>query len=522
MQLNSVELAIFGSRLNAICEEMGSALQRSALSPNIKDRLDFSCAIFDVNGHICAQAAHIPVHLGSMAFAMQDIVSDLPWYPGDMLVMNDPFMGGTHLPDVTLIAPVFVQDKHVGFVANRAHHANIGSESPGSMPLSTTLEQEGVVIAPVKLMESGSYVDAVVARLADIEGGSQDASGAKLPGDFYAQTSANLIGMKRLQEWIADLPEGVTQFFAGVHAINVYGRELAKAALLSLPSGSSYFEDVLDGDGFSDSPIKIALTLTLEKGCLHLDFSGTDVQVMGNVNCPLSVCMASVYYVFACLLPDYAPCCQGAFQCLSVDAPNGSVINASRGAAVAAGNVETSMRIVDVVIGALGELGVDMPAASQGTMNNIAMGAASEGERWDYYETIGGGEGAQSASDGRSGIHTHMTNTLNTPVESLELHYPLRVDTYALRHGSGGAGMFYGGDGIVRSYRFLAPATVTLLTDRRVHPPWGSCGGMPGMCGFNTLNGVPLPGKTVAQVKAGDILSVFTPGGGGWGVEATG
>lgn len=517
MQLNSVELAIFGSRLNAICEEMGFALQRSALSPNIKDRLDFSCAIFDVDGHICAQAAHIPVHLGSMAFAMRDIVSGVPWSPGDMLVMNDPFLGGTHLPDVTLIAPVFVLDAHVGFVANRAHHANIGSASPGSMPLSTSLDQEGVVIEPVKLIEAGTYADAVVQKLASIEGSVDAGANAELPGDFYAQVSANLIGSRRLQEWVTGLSLGVEQFVAGIQCLNEYGRELARTTLATLPSGASRFEDYLDSDGFADGAVKIALELRVDEGRFELDFSGTDGQVKGNINCPLSVCMASVYYVFACLLPDYVPCCQGAFDCLTVRAPEGSVVNASRGSAVAAGNVETSMRIVDVVIGALTRLGVDMPAASQGTMNNIAMGAASPEKRWDYYETIGGGEGGHSQSDGRSGVHTHMTNTLNTPVESLELHYPLRVEAYALRHGSGGEGLYCGGAGILRSYRFLEHASVTLLTDRRLNPPWGAYGGAAGAVGMNMLNGHPLPGKSVVSVQSGDVLSVLTPGGGGWG-----
>ena len=517
--MDSIELAIFSSRLNAICDEMGFALQRSALSPNIKDRLDFSCAIFDVDGGICAQAAHIPVHLGSMAFAMKGIVSRFEWHPGDMLVMNDPFLGGTHLPDVTLVAPVFVNETLTGFVANRAHHANIGSETPGSMPLSDCIEQEGVIIAPVKLIEAGNYVESVILQLAQVEGQPIGVSKPELSGDFFAQLSANKIGVERLSEWVEDLPGQEHEFFAGLDAINEYGRKLASELFDSLPQGSALFSDVMDDDGFGNNNIKINLSVRIQGGQLSFDFSGTDQQVKGNINCPFSVCAASIYYVFVCLLPEYAPCCKGVFESISISAPEGTIVNAMPGAAVAAGNVETSMRIVDVAIGALAALGIELPSASQGTMNNVAMGANTPENRWDYYETIGGGEGASSQSKGRSAIHSHMTNTLNTPVESLEMHYPLRIERYEVRSGSGGNGKFDGGDGIVRAYRFLAPASVTLLTERRRSGPWGISGGKPGLAGKNTLNKCALPAKVAINVEDGDLLEIETPGGGGWGAR---
>ena len=516
MSLDSIDLAIFVGRLNAICEEMGYTLQRSALSPNIKDRLDFSCAVFDSNGDICAQAAHIPVHLGSMAFAMRGIVARFSWSAGDMLVLNDPFLGGTHLPDVTLVAPLFVQNRLVGFVASRAHHANIGAETPGSMPLSKCLADEGVLISPVKLIEQGNLVAECVELLASIEAGVSGSKG-DLSGDFKAQVSANQVGLSRMVEWLESVDRGVEWFHEGLLALNGYGKSLAYASLSKLPDGRVQFEDFLDGDGFGVEKIKVALDLEVRRGKLKLDFSGTDDQVAGNVNCPLSVCAASVYYVIVCLLPDYVPCCQGVFDHLEVSAPLGCLVNARPGAAVAAGNVETSMRIVDVVIGALAKLGVEMPACSQGSMNNVAFGSSETGAQWDYYETIAGGAGASRFSKGLTAVQSHMTNTLNTPVESLEMHYPLRIEEYSVRYNSGGVGVHCGGDGVSRVYRFLHPTSVTLLTERRVLPPWGINGGAPGRVGVNRLNGENLPAKYEGRVVAGDLVAIDTPGGGGWG-----
>ncbi len=494
---------------------MGAVLKRASFSPNIKDRLDFSCAVFDARGQLCAQAAHIPVHLGSMAYAMKDIVGSQTWQPGDMVVVNDPYLGGTHLPDVTLIAPVFVEGDLQGFVANRAHHANIGATSPGSMPISKTLAEEGVVIAPTKLVATGSLQEAVMSQLCGASGDP------KVRGDFSAQISANRVGVKRLQALIE--VQGVLQFAEGLNALNNYGERLALSQLEKIPDGVYQFSDQMDDDGVGNENITIAVTLKVSGNNIDIDFSGTAPQVAGNINCPLSVTAAAVYYAFRCLLPDQAPACEGTFRHLNITAPEGCLVNANYPAAVAAGNVETSTRMVDVVLGALAQaMPESIPAAAQGSMNNIAMGAAEQpGEegmpRWDYYETIGGGMGAHSRGNGLSAVQTHMTNTLNTPIESLESHYPLRVRRYQIRQNSGGSGRYRGGDGILREFEFLAPATLTLLTERRTYQPWGLNGGKNGACGENLLNGEPVAGKICTEVNAGDILTIKTPGGGGYG-----
>ncbi len=506
--MNAIELSVFASRMDAICEEMGVTLQRAAFSPNIKDRLDFSCAIFDTHGGLCAQAAHIPVHLGSMAFAMAGIVQQFEWQAGDMVVFNDPFLGGTHLPDVTLVAPVFHDGTLQGFVANRAHHANIGAEAPGSMPISRRLEEEGVIIAPCKLIAANEVREAVLAALRN--GPDEPALG----GDFVAQISANKVGVTRLTALIVQ--QGGNSYSAGLQALNDYAYRLAQAELALLPAGEYSFTDYMDDDGVGGSDIPITVNIVISEQSIDVDFSGTAAQVEGNINCPLSVTAAAVFYVFRCLLPEHAPACAGLFRPLKISAPSGCLVNAERPAAVAAGNVETSMRIVDVLLGALAAaLPEKIPAASQGSMNNIAMGAVTP--RWDYYETIAGGCGAHARGEGLSGRHSHMTNTLNTPVENLEMHYPLRVLRYALRAGSGGEGKHAGGQGIEREYEFLAPAQVTLLTERRRRAPWGLNGGQPGGVGQNLLNGEPLAAKCSLEVKAGDRITVATPGGGGWG-----
>ncbi len=512
MPVNVIELNIFSSRIEAVCEEMGAVLKRASFSPNIKDRLDFSCAVFDASGLLCAQAAHIPVHLGSMAYAMKDIVGSQQWQPDDMVVVNDPYLGGTHLPDVTVIAPVFVGQKLQGFVANRAHHANIGATSPGSMPISRTLQEEGVVIAPTKLVSAGVLQEAIMDQLCGASGDP------KIRGDFAAQISANRVGVKRLQALIEGL--GITQFSECLHALNSYGERLALSELKKIPDGTYRFSDRMDDDGVGSDDIVIAVTLRVAGSDIDIDFSGTAPQVPGNINCPLSVTAAAVYFAFRCLLPDQAPACEGTFRHLNITAPEGSLVNANYPAAVAAGNVETSTRMVDVVLGALAQALPDrIPAAAQGSMNNIAMGAAARAgqPRWDYYETIGGGMGAHSRGNGLSAVQTHMTNTLNTPIESLESHYPLRVRRYQIRRDSGGCGRYRGGDGLVREFEFLSPATLTLLTERRTYQPWGLDGGEGGAQGENLLNGRPISGKTCLQVEEGDVLTIKTPGGGGFG-----
>ena len=513
--LSPIALSIFASRIEAVCEEMGAVLQRTAFSPNIKDRLDFSCAIFDAQGELCAQAAHIPVHMGSMAYAMRNIVSQMKWCDGDMVILNDPFLGGTHLPDVTVIAPLFINDQLIAFVANRAHHADIGSETPGSMPISRTLNEEGIVIEPTLLVRGAALLEGVMTQIV-----SKTSVPEQSYGDFAAQISANRSGLSRLALLVREL--GGAQFNGAVAQLNNYAERLAAKALQDIPDGEYRFTDIMDSDGLGNENIPVAVTLRVDGQKVVVDFNGTAQQTSGNINCPLSVAAAAVYYVFSCLMPPYAPVCQGRFRTIDIIAPQGSLVNAQRPAAVAAGNVETSTRVVDVVMGALAQaIPQQMPAASHGSMNNIAMGARRQmqgvSRQWDYYETVGGGMGGGPAVQGIDAIQTHMTNTRNTPVEVLESLYPLRVTRYGVRDDSGGVGLHRGGHGILREFEFLEPATVTLLTERRNNPPWGLHSGKPGKPGCNLLNGQSLQAKQMLSVKAGDRLTIETAGGGGWG-----
>ncbi len=509
----SVELSLFGSRVAAICEEMGALLGRVAFSPNIRDRLDYSCALFDERGRLLGQATHIPVHLGSMAYAMGGLVESLQWEEGDMVILNDPFRGGTHLPDVTFVAPVFVDGWLTGFCANRAHHADIGAEAPGSMPISRDIEEEGMLIPPTRLIARGEpdrdLLEGLLENLND--------PGASL-GDFNAQIAANRLGAKRLEALAGGLGRDTFQSLSG--QLQDYARRLAKASLAELPLGRYEFVDVLDDDGFGQRDIPIRVVLEIGEQGIVVDFTGTESQVAGNMNCPMPVTAAAVFYVFRCLMPSQVPACHGALELFEIRAPEGCLVNATHPAAVAAGNVETSMRIVDVVCGALSKaVPGRMPAASQGTMNNLAMGAR-DGAGWDYYETLGGGAGAGPDCDGRSARHSHMTNTLNTPVEVLERHYPMRILRYAIRSGSGGRGVFHGGAGIVREYEFLADAELSVLSERRRREPWGLGGGGGGRPGCNLLDGEDLGGKCQRRVRAGQVLRIETPGGGGYGSES--
>lgn len=521
--LDPIELSLFSSRLTALCQEMGAVLQRSAFSPNIRDRLDYSCAVFDPNGRLCAQAAHIPVHLGSMAWAMKDLVKAADWAAGDMLVVNDPFQGGTHLPDITVIAPLFMRGKLSAFVANRAHHADIGSKIPGSMPVSDDLEEEGVIISPHLLLRKGQRDEVFWAELMSQMGNPQQSA-----GDFTAQISANQLAVKRLNE----LAQGLVADSSAAPSIrlceyfdqvNAYAARLAAKSYAAIPDGRYCFDDLLDNDGCGTEGITLRCALDIRAGRITADFSGSHPQVSGNVNCPLSVTAAGVMYVFRCLLPAETPACAGAFDAITISAPLGSVLNAAPPAAVAAGNVETSTRVVDLVMGALAQaIPQRMAAASHGSMNNVAMGARlgqhqGASRNWDYYETIGGGAGASANRAGQSAKQTHMTNTLNTPIEVLEHHYPLRVTEYALRKGSGGAGAQRGGDGIVRELEFLEPASVSLLTERRLTQPWGLAGGENAVAGVNSLNDTTLGPKINIHTQVGDRLRIETPGGGGYG-----
>ena len=518
--VSSIDLAIFISRVEAICAEMGAILRRAAFSPNIKDRLDFSCALFDANGQLFAQAAHIPVHLGSMAFAMEEIVKDLNWQEGDMLVLNDPFKGGTHLPDVTIIAPCFSESfsesfdqthppKLIGFVVNRAHHANIGSEVPGSMPLSRSIKEEGITIEPSFIVKAGNLDKKVLNFIT----GESDSD---LMGDFAAQMSANRTGVRRLKSLHRSL--GSVAFDCALEGCNQYGHRLSQNLIKEIPNGLYCFEDYMDDDGFGHENIKIKASILVEDSVINVDFTGTAGQVEGNINCPLSVAAAAVFYAFRCLLPKETPNCAGSYQAISITAPPACLVNAQFPAATSAGNVETSMRIVDVILGALSQAIPDrIPAASQGSMNNVAMGARNNNQSWDYYETIGGGMGAGAMGPGLSSRQCHMTNTLNTPIESVESHYPLRISEYAVRRNVGGDGAFVGGDGIVREFEFLDSAEFTVLTERRKYQPWGLAGGEAGSVGNNYLDGKSLPAKCHRKVEAGQVLRIETPGGGGYG-----
>ncbi|HSG91143.1 MAG TPA: hydantoinase B/oxoprolinase family protein [Pseudomonadales bacterium] len=523
--MDAIELALFASRAQAVCDEMGVVLRRTAFSPNIKDRLDFSCALFDAEGALFAQAAHIPVHLGSMAYAMADVVARIHWRRGDVVMFNDPFLGGTHLPDVTVVMPVWADEVLIAFAATRAHHADIGADAPGSMPLSRSLEEEGVIIEPMHLLRDGRVPDAAAAVLARLAGRRPSREAASLAewqslpalADFAAQVSSAATGARGV-EALAGQCGGAVAFHEAVAALDAYAERMARAAFTAIPAGVWVGEDLLDDDGQGNRDLRIVVRVDVARdGSVDVDFTGTAAQSEGNLNCPLSVAAAAVLYVFRCLMPAGAPASAGAFRPVRIRAPEGSLLNATRPAAVSAGNVETSMRIVDVLLRALAPaLPERIPAAAQGTMNNVAMGARGV-HRWDYYETLAGGLGAHAHGAGPSARHAHMTNTLNTPIESLEAHYPLRVERYALRRGSGGRGLHAGGDGVERHYRFLEAAEVTLLAERRVRGPWGLAGGGDGAAGADRLNGRAIAGKSRFRVAAGDLLEVATPGGGAWG-----
>ena len=520
--MDAISLSIFANRIDAICGEMGATLQKSAFSPNIRDRLDYSCAIFDAQGELCAQAAHIPVHLGSMAFAMRDVVSVYDWSAGDMMVLNDPYKGGTHLPDVTLIAPLFIADELTGFVVNRAHHADIGSETPGSMPLSSSLSEEGLIIGPAFIVKDDEIVENYFHSVIKNMRNPQESA-----GDFIAQIAANRRGLQRLKALITKM--GLEDYRRSLERLNDYAATLAKNSLAGadkklIADGEYYFADVLDDDGQGNRDIVIKVRVAFAAGNITVDFSGSEEQVVGNINCPLSVTAAAVYYVFRCLMPAQTPACAGSFRHIVIIAPEQTFLNASFPAAVAAGNVETSTRVVDVVLGALSQVMPErIPAASHGSMNNLAMGYAGDKPgaipswpAWDYYETIGGGMGASNISAGLDAVQTHMTNTLNTPIESLEMKYPLRIRCYRIRQSSAGAGKHYGGEGLIREYEFLAPAQVTVLSERRSHQPWGLVGGGNAKAGINTLNGRVIAAKQSLTVEAGDVVSIATAGGGGY------
>jgi len=498
-RLDPVTLQVLVGALRAACDEMGAVLVRSAHSANIKERRDCSTALFDRSGELVMQAEHIPVHLGSMPDAVAAIVGE-EQRPGDLWILNDPFSGGTHLPDITLISPIFAGDERIAFAASRAHHADVGGPTPAGMPAgSRRLDDEGVVIPPTRageetLVELAERMRSPRQRLADLR----------------AQRAANLVGERRLLELVDR--HGVELVGTGMDEILDYAERRTRARLAELPDGSYEAADVLEGgiDGAEDVPLHVRATISGDG--LRLDFACTAAQVEGNLNCPLAVTKSAAFFAVRVLTDPDAPASAGAHRPIEVVAPEGSLVNARPPAAVAAGNVETSSRIADLVLGALAGA-TPAPAEGQGTMNNLTLA----GEGFTYYETIGGGQGGCPEADGPSAVHVAMSNTLNTPVEALETEYPLRVTELSLRRGSGGKGTHRGGDGTIRELEALEPMRLTLITERRRHPPRGRDGGLDGAPGRNLLNGDELPAKAERELEPGDRLRIETPGGGGHG-----
>jgi N-methylhydantoinase B len=519
MSADPIGLALAHHRLAAIAEEMGVVLGRTALSPNIKERRDYSCAVFDAAGGLVAQAAHIPVHLGSTPLSVQAAIAAVRMAPGDVVVLNDPFAGGTHLPDVTVVAPVFLPRarRPFAYVANRAHHADIGGMEPGSMPVGTDIFQEGVRLPPIRLVAGGRPVDDVWALFL---------ANTRVPderrGDLDAQRAALRVGASRLCD-LARRVGGPARLARDFRALQDHAERLMRALLRSLPAGTYRAIDWLDDDGLGARRLPIRVAITVGRGRARVDFTGTAPQVRGPVNANLAVTRSAVLYVFAALAGGSVPTNDGIARPLEIVAPEGTLVHALAPAAVAGGNVETSQRIVDVLLRALAKAVPDrVPAASAGSMNNVALGGVVQGRPFAYYETLPGGAGGGPEVPGASAVHTHMTNTMNTPIEALEAYYPLRVRRYALRPRSGGRGRWRGGDGLVRELEMVADARVSLLTERRTIAPYGLAGGGPGARGRNTLirrrgDVVPVPGKVTLDLHPGDRIRIETPGGGGFG-----
>jgi N-methylhydantoinase B len=551
MRRDPIELEIFKNLYHSIAEEMGTALRRTAFSPNIKERRDYSCAVFDGAGEAIAMGDHMPVHLGSMPMSVRAAIDACEIGPGDVVMLNDPFRGGTHLPDITLVAPVYVQARGRGarfhmvrgrgkrdpdfYVASRAHHADVGGAYAGSMGLCREIYQEGLRIPPVKIMRGGEMQSDVLALLLNNVRTPEERE-----GDLGAQIAACHTGAERLREICSRYGGERAQRAAG--ELMEYSEELMRAFLVRVPAGEYRAEDFLDNDGIGDQPIRIAVAIKfgIPSGSsgrgrplhtstpLHMvtvDFTGSDPQVEGCVNAVAAITYSACFYVFRCLLAEDVPATAGLMRPIRVIAPSGTIVNACPPAAVAGGNVETSQRIVDVLLRALALAQPDrIPAAASGTMNNLTIGGIDPrtGAPFAYYETIAGGMGARPGKNGVSGVHTHMTNSLNTPAEALEYAYPLRVRRYSLRRSSGGIGKFSGGDGIVREIEVLTNCDVTLLSERRSHAPWGLNGGREGSFGTTTVihsDGweEKMPAKFSTRLRAGERVRIETPGGGGWG-----
>ena len=512
-----IELELFKNVFIAVSEEMGAVLGRTALSPNIKERKDYSCSLFNEKGETLAQGSHIPVHLGAMPLSVQAALRTMAFEKGDLVILNDPYRGGTHLPDITCISPVFLERKLSFFVANRAHHSDVGGMTPGSMPLATELFQEGLIIPPLKLYARGrmnrDVFDLILSNVRTPD---------ERRGDLLAQIAANEVGRARLEEAVARFGAAKVRLYSAL--IQDYTEGILRATIEAIPDGTYAFEDLLDDDGISDRPIKIGVRLTIRGDRAVVDFSSSSPQTEGGVNANFAITSSAVLYVFRSLVEEDIPFNTGLMRPLEIVAPPRSIVNAVFPAACAGGNVETSQRIVDVLLGALAKaLPGRIPAASQGTMNNVAFGGYDPGSdrHFAYYETIGGGMGAGATADGLDGVHTHMTNSLNTPIEALENYLPLRIRRYGLRKGSGGAGLHRGGQGIVREYEFRVPAALTIMSERRRFAPYGVQGGRPGAKGKNTLitagRARALGSKVNIKLRPGDVLRIETPGGGGYG-----
>lgn len=515
MRLDAISLEVFRNLYAGVAEEMGVTLQRASFSPNIRERLDFSCAVFDAGGRMVAQAAHIPVHLGSMPASVSYAIAAFERLnDGDVVVLNDPYHGGTHLPDITMVSPVYDSEGIAFYVASRAHHADVGGMSPGSLPLSTELYQEGLIIPPVLLRLSGWTNEGVMQIMIANSRNPQERT-----GDIQAQLAAQRVGEQRLRALIAQHGHDTTQ--AHADALIAYAERMTRAVIARIPDGTYTFSDALEGDGQRLFDIPIVASVTVQGDTMTVDFTGSAPQVAGNVNAVSAIVQSATWYCVRLLATDDLPMNHGCFAPIIVHVPSGRVLNPYFPAAVALGNTETAQRVVDVVLGALAQADARIPSASQGSMNNLTIGGTVNERAFVYYETIGGGHGASPDGDGLSGRHSHMTNTANTPIEALEMSLPLRVWQYRLREKSGGGGAKRGGDGILREIEVLTDATVTLNSERRIHAPYGLRGGKPGKIGRNRLvrdgKERSIGGKHSEQLRAGDRILIETPGGGGWG-----
>jgi N-methylhydantoinase B len=516
VKIDPIELELMRNFFEAAAEEMGITLSRVAFSANIKERRDFSCAVFDQSGQLLAQAAHIPVHLGSMPASVQAVRARLgALREGDVAIVNDPFAGGTHLPDITIVSPICHEDRVIGYTANRAHHADVGGTSPGSMTLSRHIDEEGIRIEPALLYEGGARNQELLDRILNAVRTPDERM-----GDLDAQLAANRVGAAAMRRLFGGV--GIEKVRAYGDALLDYAQAFMARAIESIPCGEYRFEDAMDDDGAGNAPVPIRVRVIIKDQRATVDFTGTAQQAAGCINCPEAVTRSAVYYCFACLLDEQVPFNAGCFRNIQVVTEPGSLVHAKYPAAVVAGNTETSQRVVDAVFGALAKaLPGRIPAASCGTMSSLALGGAG----WTYYETIAGGSGASPIGDGASAIQCHMTNTLNTPAEALEMQYSLRVRKFERIGGSGGSGKFHGGDGVLREIEALADCDGTVLSDRRAGRPYGLAGGESAVAGKNSIietNGAEriIPGKAKFSLKAGERIRISTPGGGGLGCDS--